>query len=177
MAITRPGIAAAAAALLLAAAGATLEAPDASGQLRLTSPAFRNGQPVPVAHTCDGANRSPRLVWTGPPKGTRSFGLILDDPDAPGGTFTHWTGWGIGSRARSIAAGRPLPIEGLTSFGLTGYGGPCPPPGDGPHRYRFTLYALDRALRLEQGAARGALVVAMKGHVLRRAMLVGTYER
>jgi hypothetical protein len=168
---------AATAIVVLAAAGSV--APSASGAtpFKLTSPAFKSGATIPVAHTCDGANSSPKLVWTAPPKGTRSFALILDDPDAPSGTFTHWTGWRIKGKTRMLPAGERLPVEGTTSFGRAGYGGPCPPPGDGPHRYRFMLYALEVTLTLPAGSTRAQLAAVIRGHVLRRATLTGIYER
>jgi hypothetical protein len=152
-------------------------APAAAKPFKLTSPAFKQGATIPVAHTCDGANTSPKLLWTAPPRGTMSFALILDDPDAPFGTFTHWTGWGVKPRARMLAAGKALPVEGTTSFGGRGYGGPCPPPGDGPHRYRFMLHALDVKLNLRAGATRAQLAAAIRGHVLRKVTLTGIYER
>jgi phosphatidylethanolamine-binding protein (PEBP) family uncharacterized protein len=93
----------------------------------LTSPAFRQGERIPVEYTCDGANVSPALRWTAPPQGTKSFALIMDDPDAPGGTFTHWTAWNISPKARGLKQGARAPREGTTSFGRVGYRGPCPP--------------------------------------------------
>jgi hypothetical protein len=142
----------------------------------LTSPAFEPGQTIPVEYTCDGANVSPALRWTAPPGGTRSFALIMDDPDAPGGTFTHWTAWNISPKARGLKRGARPPREGTTSFGRAGYGGPCPPPG-APHRYVFKLYALRAVLELPAGARRPALEKALRGKVLRRATLIGRYGR
>ena len=143
----------------------------------LTSPAFRPRGSIPARHSCQGANVSPPLRWSAPPAGTRSFALILDDPDAPGGTFTHWVAWGIPASARMLGAGKAPPLEGATSFGAVGYGGPCPPPGDGPHRYVFTLYALDAKPALARGVSKSRLLRAVRGHVLATATLVGTYER
>jgi hypothetical protein len=142
----------------------------------LTSPAFGPGQTIPVEYTCDGLNVSPALVWTAPPAGTRSFALIMDDPDAPGGTFTHWTAWNISPKARGLKRGARPPREGTTSFLRSGYGGPCPPPG-APHRYVFKLYALRQMLALPPGASRPALERALRGKVLKRATLVGLYGR
>ena len=101
----------------------------------------------------------------------------MDDPDAPGGTFTHWLAWNISPRARGLKRGARPPREGATSFGRTGYGGPCPPPPGVPHRYFFKLYALRAQLALPAGAGRPALEKAIKGKVLKRASLVGLYGR
>jgi len=109
----------------------------------LSSPAFRNGGTIPVRYTCMGAGPSPPLRWTAPPGGTRSLALVVTDPDAPGGTFVHWRATGIPPRAGVIAAGRRFAHEARNSFGAHGWGGPCPPPGAPPHRYRFVLSALD----------------------------------
>jgi Raf kinase inhibitor-like YbhB/YbcL family protein len=142
----------------------------------ISSPAFTKGQTIPVAHTCDGRNVSPALVWTAPPKGTRSFGLIMDDPDAPGGTFTHWTAWNIPAKARGLKTGARPPRQGVTDTDRVGYFGPCPPEG-APHRYFFKLYALRSTLRLPSGATRAQLEAAMRGKVLKRVSLFGVYER
>ncbi len=140
----------------------------------LASPAFGPGGTIPKQYTCDGANRQPPLRWTAPPSGTRSLALLMDDPDAPGGTFTHWLAWGISEKARSLTS-RP-PREGAGSFGRVGYGGPCPPRGPA-HRYVFRLYALRSPLPLPAGSDRRAFEAALKGRVLRVATLVGRYRR
>jgi len=142
----------------------------------LASPAFEPGQTIPVEYTCDGLNVSPALRWTTPPRGTKSFALIMDDPDAPGGTFTHWLAWNISAKARGLRRGAHPPREGATSFSRVGYGGPCPPSGT-PHRYFFKLYALRTPLALPAGSGRPALEKAMKGKVLKRVSLVGLYGR
>ena len=142
----------------------------------VTSPVFQRGQTIPVEYTCDGVNVSPALRWSAPPTGTKSFALIMDDPDAPGGTFTHWLAWNISPKARGLKRGARPPREGTTGFARTGYGGPCPPPGTS-HRYVFKLYALRAPLALPAGAGRPALERAMKGKVVRRATLVGLYGR
>jgi hypothetical protein len=142
----------------------------------LTSPAFDQGQTIPVEYTCDGLNVSPALRWVSPPRGTKSFALIMDDPDAPGGTFTHWLAWNISSKARGLKRGAHRPREGMTSFSRVGYGGPCPPPGT-PHRYFFKLYALRAPLALPAGAGRSALERAMRGKILKQVSLVGLYGR
>jgi len=103
--------------------------------------------------------------------------LVVDDPDAPGGVFTHWTAWGLDPGAGGLGEGEPAPGEGQNDFGTTGYRGPCPPPGHGRHRYVFRLYALDAELDLGVGAAKDELEQAIEGHVLTTAELVGTYER
>lgn len=144
---------------------------------KLTSPAFADGAAIPVRHTCDGSDLAPRLTWTGVPEGTRSFALVMDDPDAPRGTFTHWVVYDMPAELREIGEGAVLGTEGRNSFGRSGYGGPCPPPGDEPHRYRFTLYALDvPSLALETGT-REELETSIDAHVLGSARLVGRYQR
>jgi Raf kinase inhibitor-like YbhB/YbcL family protein len=103
--------------------------------------------------------------------------LVVDDPDAPGGVFTHWIAWGLDPSADGLGEGEAVPNEGGNDFGATGYRGPCPPPGHGRHRYVFRLYALDEELELGSGAAKAELERAIEGHVLTTAELVGTYER
>jgi len=142
----------------------------------VSSPAFSPAQTIPVRFTCDGANVSPPLRWSTPPKLTKSFALIMDDPDAPGGTFTHWLAWNISPKARGLKGGGVPPREGTTSLARTGYFGPCPPPGPA-HRYFFKLYALRAPLALPAGAGRPALEKAMTGKVLKRVTLMGTYAR
>ena len=144
----------------------------------LTSPGFHSGQPVPARFTCDGANRSPALVWQGAPTGGRGFALVMHDPDAPGGDFTHWLLWDIPSTVHALAEGAPLPgVSGRNGFGRIWYGGPCPPPGRA-HRYFFQLHALRTArLPLRPGATRAALEAALRGQVLATATLLGTYAR
>jgi Raf kinase inhibitor-like YbhB/YbcL family protein len=145
--------------------------------LSLTSPAFQQGGEIPARHTCDAEDLSPALVWSGVPEGTRSLALIVDDPDAPVGTFTHWLAWGIDPTADMHEEGQPAAVEGANDFGTTGYRGPCPPPGHGPHRYSFRLHALDAELELQPGASKADLEGALEGHVLAGAELVGRYER
>ena len=162
---------------LLAASALAPAVAHSAARFTLKSPSFRPGATIPRRHTCDGANRSPRLVWSSPPRAALSFALLVDDPDAPGGTFTHWFGWGIGKGVRALASGEALPVEGLNDVRVRGYQGPCPPPGDGPHRYVFRLYALDARLTLPRGASRDSFLRALKGHIIQVARLVGTYER
>ncbi len=151
----------------------------------VTSTAFKEGASIPVKHTCDGADVSPPLAWSGAPAGTGAFALIADDPDAPAGTWVHWVLYdlpGTASQLPENVAKTELPPElggatqGKNDFRRTGYGGPCPPPGPA-HRYFFKLYALDTPLRLKPGAAKQDLEAAMKGHILATAQLMGTYAR
>ncbi len=147
----------------------------------IASPAFADGTPIPKRHTCDGADVSPTLTWEGAPDGTAAFALIVDDPDAPRGTFVHWVAFDIdgvadGGLAERISRTADAPPEGRNDFGRIGYGGPCPPPGP-THHYRFTLYALDRQLALRGSPAAADLRAAMSGHVLAEARLVGTFRR
>ena len=151
----------------------------------LASPAFHDRSPIPEKFTCDGADVSPPLAMTDVPSGARSFALICDDPDAPGGTFVHWVLYNLPPHTRSLPEGVPaldaLPDlggarQGRNDFRRVGYGGPCPPPGK-PHRYEFRLYALDTALALKGTPAKADVERAMEGHVLGTARFVGTYER
>lgn len=147
-------------------------------KLDLTSDAFRNGQPIPMQYTCDGADRSPALTWGEPPQGTNSFALVVDDPDAPNGTFRHWGAFDIPASARSIAAGETLGAQAVNDFGKSGYGGPCPPKGHGLHHYHFKLLALDvDTLGLGPDAKVAEVERAADQHAIAKAELVGTYER
>src|SRR4051794_30622658 len=122
-------------------------------RLELTSTAFREGQSIPPQFTCDGPGQSPALSWGEPPAGTKSFALIVDDPDAPSGLFRHWGAFDIPGSARSIGEGQAVGKQAVNGFGKSGYGGPCPPKGHGPHHYHFKLYALDLdALELSPAA-------------------------
>lgn len=141
----------------------------------LTSEAFADGQAIPTQFTCDGADQPPPLAWDEPPDGTRSFALIVDDPDAPSGTFRHWGAYDISASARSISGTFQLAVN---DFGKPGYGGPCPPKGHGPHQYRFKLFALDvDSLDLSPGAKIAELEVEAEKHSLHRTELTATYER
>lgn len=145
--------------------------------VQLTSTAFGDGEPIPKRHSCDGENLSPPLAWRSLPEGTRSLALIVHDPDAPSGDFTHWLAWNIDPEPGELAEGARTPGQGLSGRGEAGYMGPCPPPGHGAHRYFHRLYALDAELDLEAGAGRERLEGAIDGHVLGEARLIGTYER
>ena len=149
----------------------------------LTCSIFKEGELIPKKHTCEGEDVSPPLRWNHPPPGTRSFALIADDPDAPGGTWVHWVMYNIPIDIRGLAEGLPaqeiLPNDaqqGLNDFKRLGYGGPCPPPGK-PHRYFFKLYALEQDLSLKPRATKAQVLDAMMGHVLAEAQLMGRFGR
>lgn len=146
--------------------------------MRISCKSFQEGGTVPVRHTCDGTDISPELIWTEPPDGTQTFALVVDDPDAPGGTFVHWVIFNIGGNRGGLEEGR-LPgecVQGVNDFGNTTYSGPCPPKG-APHSYHFKLYALDNRLSLKRGATKSDLEKAMKGHIVQEAEIVGYYGR
>jgi Raf kinase inhibitor-like YbhB/YbcL family protein len=145
--------------------------------LALQSSAFDHGGPIPGRHSCEGEDVSPPLSWSGAPEGTRSLALVVDDPDAPAGIFTHWLGWGLDPGAEGLGEGEAAPVEGQNDFGTSGYRGPCPPPGHGRHRYFFRLYALDSDPDLAPGADKRELERALEGHTLAAVELIGTYER
>lgn len=143
----------------------------------LKSAALAEGQPVPMVHTCDGENLSPPLAWSEPPPGTKAFALVVDDPDAPGGLFTHWLVADIAAAVRALEVDEAAGVQGTNDFRKTGWGGPCPPRGHGPHHYRFRLHALGRTLRLRRGFSRADLDSALRGAVLATATLTTRYER
>lgn len=147
-------------------------------KLGLTSSAFEDGQPIPTQYGCDGTNQSPPLSWDEPPQGTKSFALVVDDPDAPGGTFRHWGAYDIPGDTRTIAAGQAVGSQAINDFGEAGYGGPCPPQGHGPHHYHFRLFAL-RADKLDLGANPKVADVetAAEQQAIAQGGLVGIYER
>ncbi|HVZ40667.1 MAG TPA: YbhB/YbcL family Raf kinase inhibitor-like protein [Candidatus Kapabacteria bacterium] len=148
----------------------------------LTSTAFGEGAPIPRQYTCDDRNIAPPLRWSASPGNAKSLALILDDPDAPHGIWVHWVLFNIpptvNALEEGISAGQANAMSimnGKNSFGNTGYGGPCPP--SGTHHYYFRLYALDTMLPLKEGATRADLDAAMKGHMVARTTLMGTYQR
>jgi len=152
--------------------------------MTLTSTAFADGERIPELYTCDGADISPPLRWSGAPAGVRSFAVLCDDPDAPGGTWTHWAAFDIEADATGLRESYPKGSrvdsvrQAVTDFGRPGYGGPCPPPGHGVHHYHFRVLALDvERLDVPEGAAFKDVEAAAKGHVLAKAELVGTYSR
>jgi len=141
----------------------------------ITSPAFADGQPVPKQFTCDGNDAPPPIAVDHAPKDTKSFAVILDDPDAPTGTFTHWLAYDVPAEGKTLRAtgGKTLKND----FGNKGYGGPCPPKGHGAHRYYFTVYAVDVPALDVSGDSRDDLESALKGHTLGTARPMGRYER
>jgi Raf kinase inhibitor-like YbhB/YbcL family protein len=146
-------------------------------EISISSPAFDNDSDIPVKYTCDGEDVNPELIFEGVPADAASLVLIVDDPDAPGGTWVHWTVWNIDPATASIAedsvpAGS---VEGNTDFGVPGYGGPCPP--SGTHRYFFKLFALDTTLDLDTASSASDIEAAMEGHVVASAELIGLYSR
>lgn len=150
--------------------------------MKVTSPAFKEGDMIPARYTADGQDISVPLKIEGLPAGTQSIAVINDDPDAPMGTWVHWLVWNWPADKTDIPEAVPsdgqLPngaFQGRTDFGSTGYGGPAPP--SGTHRYYFKVYALDTKLQLKPGAAKAQLETAMKGHILAQAQLMGRYKR
>jgi Raf kinase inhibitor-like YbhB/YbcL family protein len=148
----------------------------------LRSDAFSEGEAIPSRFTCDGDDVSPALSWSGAPERTQAFALIMDDPDAPVGVFTHWVLFNLPSSAQGLSEGVPRAerldtggIQGRNDFGQIGYGGPCPP--GGTHHYRFFIYALDGALDLDPGASKSRVLDAMGDHILAEAQLTGIYTR
>lgn len=143
--------------------------------MQLSTSAFRHQNYIPSRYTCDGENINPSLSIQDAPEDAKSLVLIMDDPDAPGGTFVHWTIWNIDPGTTTISE-NSVPgkaIEGMTSFGKRGYGGPCPP--SGTHRYFFKLYALDIDLVLDPSSTAEDLESAIQGHILAKAELMGLY--
>jgi Raf kinase inhibitor-like YbhB/YbcL family protein len=148
----------------------------------ITSRAFAHEEMIPAQYTCDGQDLSPALEWSTPPSATRSLALILDDPDAPMGTWVHWVLFNIPPDTQSLSQGMPadkeLPdgsVQGTNSWSRPGYGGPCPP--SGTHRYYFRLYALDTVLPLNATAGKREVAAAMEDHILAEAELMGKYAR
>ena len=170
---------------LAACAGEAQMPPDTrevSMTLSISSTAFSAGQPIPTIYTCLGKGSSPPLAWSGAPGGTKSFALIMDDPDAPMGTFVHWVIYNIPAASSSLpeaAAGIANPadgsVQGKNGAGRLGYTGPCPP--SGTHRYFFKLYALDQDLKLKEGITKRQLESAMQRHIVDQAELIGLYKR
>jgi len=148
-----------------------------SAGVELSSSAFAAGRPIPRRYSCAGEDLSPPLAWRAVPAGAVSLALIVDDPDAPGRTFTHWLAWGINPDDGGLGEGERARREGRNDFREIGYRGPCPPRGHGPHRYFFRLYALAREPAVSPGGSRKQLERALKDNILAVAELVGTYER
>ena len=150
----------------------------ASGEakMKITSSAFQEGGNIPSKFTCDGGDSSPPLQIAEIPSGAKSLALVVDDPDAPSGLFTHWIVWNISPQTNAIAEGSALKgVQGTNDFGKSDYGGPCPP--SGTHRYYFKIFALDRELDVPAGTKRSQLDAAMKGHVVAQGELMGRYSK
>lgn len=152
-------------------------------KLALISSSFEHDGPISKKYTCDGEDISPELSWEGAPKGTETYALIVDDPDAPGRVFTHWVVYNIPGSVTGFEEGMSAfeivkagASQGKNDFGQTGYGGPCPPPGKA-HHYHFRLYAIDGILDIPSGLSKSTVLNAMKGHVLAETEIVGLYKR
>ncbi len=144
--------------------------------MKLSSPDFSHNERMPSYLTCDGQDVSPELNIAGVPRNAKSLVLIMDDPDAPRGTWTHWVVFNMPPETTRIAKGNePEGIQGITDFRSLGYGGPCPP--SGTHRYFFKVYALSSTLALKEGATKHQVLQAMEGNIIAQAELVGLYER
>ncbi len=155
--------------------------PQAKSELKLTSNAFKEGEAMPRGYTCDGANVSPPLEWTGVPKTAKTIAIIADDPDAPAGTWVHWVLYNLPADGLGLIENTPQTealngggVQGKNDFGKIGYGGPCPP--SGTHHYFFKFYALDSELPLKPGATKAEVEKAMEGHIVGQAQLMGTYH-
>jgi Raf kinase inhibitor-like YbhB/YbcL family protein len=155
-------------------------------KIELSTPAFKNGKSIPEKFSCEGEDISPKLKWSKVPEKTKSFVLIVDDPDAPEITWVHWVLFDLPASARSLprnitpdnlADDYPNAKHGTNNFDQLKYGGPCPPKGHGKHTYHFRLYAVDKKLELEEGVTKAKVRRAMKGHIVGIGTLKGTYER
>jgi Raf kinase inhibitor-like YbhB/YbcL family protein len=158
-------------------AGGCTEQSIQKTSMKLSSPHFSDGNNIPERFTCEGDDCNPTLVIEDVPQAAKSLVLIVDDPDAPRGTFTHWLIWNLRSDVTEITEGSAPPsgVQGLNDFGTGKYGGPCPP--SGVHRYYFRLYALDMTLELAPNSKRNAVEAAMESHVIAEAILMGRYAR
>lgn len=147
--------------------------------MQLTSPAFTDNQPMPADYTCDGKNTNPPLAVSDVPADAKSLALIVHDPDAVSGDFSHWLIWNLAPSSAAMKADEVPPgaVEGTTDFGKIGYGGPCPPATTGTHRYMFELYALDKMLDLPTSTTRTALEATMAEYVLEKTTFIGLYRR
>jgi Raf kinase inhibitor-like YbhB/YbcL family protein len=176
-------VGAAVAAVVLATAGCSDSAENAdppsggASIIEVTSPVFGDGQPIPRKYSCDGAEVSPPLAWSGVPSGAAALALVVDDPDAPGGTYIHWVVANIGPEVDSLAEGQDPAgvVQVANSSGKTSYAGPCPP--SGTHHYRFTLYALDKTLDVRPDDSLKSVFEAIDKASLGKGTLTGTYER
>lgn len=143
--------------------------------MNITSPSFEQNKPIPSQFTCEGNDMNPPLSIKDIPAGTKSLALIVDDPDAPMGTWVHWVVFNIPVALVTIAENSIPGTQGHNDFGRTDYGGPCPP--SGTHRYFFKVFALDTVLNLKEGADKKTLEKTMQGHILATAELVGLYKK
>ncbi|WP_435358336.1 YbhB/YbcL family Raf kinase inhibitor-like protein [Haloarchaeobius sp. DFWS5] len=164
----------------------TIMSPRATTEFLLESPAFKEGGKIPATYTCEGTDTSPELAIGGVPDDAASLALVVDDPDAPGGTFVHWLLWNLppstirlprGVRQGPAVAALDGARQGTNGFNTVGYRGPCPPRGDGPHNYRFTLYACDTELDVPAGVKSPKLMAAIEASEIEHTRLTGTYER
>ncbi len=151
-------------------------------ELKIFSPAFTEGSLIPARYTCDGLDESPPLNWSGAPKETKTFAIIVDDPDAPGGDWVHWVIFNIPASTTGLKENASLSgnfpdgiVQGFNDFRKNYYGGPCPP--SGTHRYYFKLYALDTVFSLKESTGKKQLLEAMKGHIIAEVYLIGKYKR
>ena len=185
MGTRRALVAAALAAAALAGCGGSekpkqSDLPSAPGTIQFTTPTFDNGGPIPAANTCDGAGTPPTIAWRALPPGSVELVLIVEDPDASDGTFTHWTAWGIAAATGAgLAPNGQFPAgvkEGKNSAGKLGWTPPCPPKGDAAHKYTFAFYALPKGLALEPGATPEQVRATLKD-ALGRGTFTGTYKR
>ena len=167
--------------LILASCQGKNSAPAAEGEIEMTitvtSTAYIEGDKIPRIYTCDDQNVSPPLTWTGVPTNTVSVALIMDDPDAPSGTWVHWVLFNLPANTTNLEQGKAgSGTEGKNDFNNIGYGGPCPPRGSN-HRYYLKVYALDKVLELKSGATKAQVESAMRGHILGQGQLMGRYSR
>lgn len=144
--------------------------------MKIASEAFHHNGKIPSKYTCEGVDVSPGLIFTGIPAKAKSLAIIVEDPDAPGGTFVHWVAWGLSPNTQVLAENDHVPHQGTNDFGVKRYRGPCPPPGK-VHRYFFKVYALDTTLGIPDGSTKEQLEAAMQGHILGQAELIGLYSR
>ena len=147
--------------------------------ITVSSTTFASGAPIPVDFTCDGKDKSPQLTWSAMPATAKTIAIVVDDPDAPSGTFTHWIAWNLAPDTHALAEGAGAETasgtSGMNDFGRAGWSGPCPPKGK-LHHYHFKVFGLDTSLTLGADAKRGALDTAMSGHMVAQGDLVGTFQ-
>jgi Raf kinase inhibitor-like YbhB/YbcL family protein len=164
--------------LLIVIFTAGISRSQTAGNFKLVSPAFQDGKQIPSQYTCDSINISPPLKWSGFPEKTKSFAIVMDDPDAPMGNWVHWVIYNIPATVTSVeekkAVSQINAVEGLNSWNEKGYNGPCPT--DGTHQYNFIIYALDRTISPKEGMTNTELFEAMKGHILGEARLSGFFR-